>query len=80
MQGAACSCVLAATEPVAPLESGCPDEAAFVCCYTSDTFNPDDACSCWTESGLMQLGQTCEELLQVVESAGATRVDTCSND
>lgn len=80
MQQAACSCVLASTEPVAPYESGCPNEVQYVCCYTSETLNPDDACSCWTESGLEQLGQTCEQLLQLVESAGAARVDSCSND
>lgn len=79
MQQSACSCVLASTEPVAPYESGCPSEVSYVCCYTSDTFKADDACSCWTQPGLMQLGQTCDQLLQLAESAGATRVDSCSN-
>ena len=28
----------------------------------------------------MQLGPTCEQLLQLAETAGARRVDACSND
>jgi hypothetical protein len=80
MQQSACSCVLASTEPVAPYESGCPSGVSYVCCYTSDTFNADDACSCWTQPALTQLGQTCAQLLQLAESAGAMRVDSCSND
>jgi hypothetical protein len=80
MGDSVCSCVLACTEPVARYESGCPSDVQYGCCYTSQTFEPDDACSCWTDSGLMQLGQTCEQLLQLAETAVATRVDACSND
>lgn len=77
---ATCTCSLATTNIVPPVESGCPSDVPWACCYTSTTFNTNDACSCWTEARLQQIGQTCEQLLQLVESAGATRVDSCSND
>jgi len=77
---ATCTCSLATTEIVHPVESGCPSDVPWDCCYTSTTFNTDDACSCWTETRLQQIGQTCEQLLQLVQSAGAKRVDSCTNN
>lgn len=77
---ATCTCTLATTEVVAPVESGCPSDVTWVCCSVSTTFNTNDACSCWTETRLQQIGQTCEQVLQAVESAGGHRVNSCSNN